>query len=141
MHEGILDGTGVADYCSGQPNDALEGDCYLTAFSIIGRIRLGQQDDQARACSIAPEERRGLCYAVVANAVLEEDRNDATGAVGFCERGAAEYRDECILYLIRTARFNFGPNKKQYAHFCAALPEPFKARCTESSTDSERYGP
>ena len=129
MYKGMLDGTGAEQYCSGQPNAELEDRCYQGAFSIIGRQLLAKPDAQAHACSVVPASRKGLCYSVIADAVLEEDRGDAARAVAFCGRAEGTIVDACLTYLIQAARFNFGSNNKQYSDFCAALPPARRSQC------------
>ena len=134
MHEGMIDGTGIADFCSGQPDAELEDRCYQSAFSIVGRLQLAKPDDAAHACSAAPANRQDLCYSVVADTILEEDRGDAKGAVAFCERSGSAFTDSCLAYLIQTAQFNFGTNTKEYTNFCRALPDTMRARCSASAS-------
>ncbi len=129
MLPGVLDGTGIAELCAGQPNTELEDFCYQTAFSIVGRVKQGQPENQANACDRAPESRRNTCYSIVANAILEEDRTDAPGAVSFC--GRAPKPRECLEYLVNSARFNFGYNTGQFERFCSALPEDVEAQCRQ----------
>lgn len=133
MHEGMTDGTGAVGYCSGHPNRELEDYCYQAAFTIIGRQLLGRPDDAVRACDVIPGERRAFCYSIVANAILEENRMDAAGAVAICERGGKSVSDSCLAFLIQTAPFNFGSNAKLYSNFCAAFPDEHRARCTASA--------
>jgi hypothetical protein len=129
MHDGMTDGTGVADFCSGQPNAELTDHCYQSAFSIMGRLLLAKPDDAAHACSVVPAARQELCYSVIADTILEEDRSDAGGAVAFCQRGGAAVSNSCMAYLIQTAQFNFGTNTEEYTHFCAALPDTLQTSC------------
>ncbi len=135
MVPGVLDGSGTAQLCEGQPNSELVDSCYQTAFSIVGRIKQGQPEEQAHACDRAPEARRNTCYSVVANAIVEEDRTNAPGAVSFCSR--APKPRECLEDLAKTARFNFGSNAGQYKRFCGALPKDMEAQCR--SADARSY--
>ncbi|MBP9757333.1 MAG: hypothetical protein KBD06_01920 [Candidatus Pacebacteria bacterium] len=132
MYQGMLDGTGAVEYCAGQPNAEHEDRCYQTVFSIIGRQMLAKPDVQLHACTIMPEERRQMCYSVIADTILEEDRGNASGALAFCDRAGGNYVDSCISYLIRAARFNFGSSQDQYSNFCAALPAARRSECGEA---------
>ncbi len=134
---GMLDGTGMRQYCSGQPNAELEDYCYRSAFTIVGRLLQAQPDDQARACDLAPQARRSMCYSVVADAVLEENRDDAVRAVSFCER-ASDPR-ACFDYLIGAAQFNFGYNAGQFDGFCRALPKDIQVRCGAKASNTRSY--
>lgn len=134
MHDGMTDGTGIAEFCSGQPNAELEGHCYQSAFSIVGRLLLAKPDDAAHACSVVPSERQGFCYSVVADTILEEDRLAASNAITFCKRPGGAITDSCLAYLMQTAQFNFGSNAKEYTGFCAALPDSLRAQCNGTAS-------
>ncbi len=132
LHPGMLDGTGIDALCSKHPSVELEGLCYQTAFSIVGRLQLAKPMEALAACAIMPHTRAEQCYAIVANTILEEDRGNAVGAVEFCERPGSPYTEACLAFLIQTAPFNFGTNTKAYANFCAALPNSWQQRCNAS---------
>jgi hypothetical protein len=133
MHPGMLDGTGARAYCADQPNEELEHRCYQGAFSVIGRLVLANPDDQARACDTVPSEYRVMCYSVVADTILEEDRNATREGIAFCGRLDGAENTECLRYITEAATFNLGTQSKAYARFCDALPEEIRAMCAQQN--------
>lgn len=128
FREEIEGGFGIGDFCSGQPNAREETACYESAFSILGRMSLGDPDNILSACSSVPAEREEMCYEYGAQTVLEENREDSGRAISLCERAPEENRMPCIESLVSKVVFNFG--KSEYAKaFCDALPETLKESC------------
>ncbi len=129
MHAGMADGTGVESFCSNQPNAEEETACYQSATAIIGRQSLGNPERAASACELLPQKRQDTCFSTVAQAFLEENRTDASKAVGFCERAQGSLAERCMTSLIAQAPFIFGQNKSEMKAFCAAIPSDMRTRC------------
>ncbi|MBI5457503.1 hypothetical protein HY971_02135 [Candidatus Kaiserbacteria bacterium] len=133
FRKSIMDGIGVEAFCSGQPSAELEDLCYRSAFTIIGRLSLGKQEAAARACSKSPEIRQGMCYSVIAQSVLEEDRSDAKGALALCARAPEALVQGCREWLVSQAPFVFGSNAQEYRRFCTELPASLQQSCLDSN--------
>lgn len=129
MYEGITDGTGVASLCADQPNAEEETACYQSATAIIGRLSLGDTEKTATACTQLPNERQALCFATAAQAVLEENRDDASEAVALCAMAQPSISRTCMETLRTQAPFIFGNNRPALRAFCAALPVELRAPC------------
>jgi hypothetical protein len=129
FHASITDGTGVARLCSLEPNAEEQNVCYVSMSSIIGRLSLGDPQHVARACAQFPLERQADCFGYSAEAVLEENRNDAAGAIALCGLASSAVGPQCIGLLADHARFIFGPDVSAQRRFCSALPNEFAARC------------
>lgn len=108
----------VAEFCSGQPNEAEENKCYESALTIIGRQMLGDSTQSAAACDTVPTPRRGECYTIVAQAILEEDRRQGDEAIAFCEQGGEAVAHVCISSLVSRASWLFGPHSPEHEAFC-----------------------
>lgn len=129
LHPGMDDGTGVESFCSNQPNAVEETACYQSATAIIGRQSLGNPEKAASACTQLPEKRQDMCFSTVAQAFLEENRTDASKAIGFCARAGGVLAQRCMTWLTTQATFIFGQNESEARAFCAALPDDMKADC------------
>ena len=129
MHAGITDGTGVASLCRDQPNDNEEIACYQSATAIIGRLSLGSPEQAASACNQLPRNRQELCFGTAAQAVLEENRDDASKAVALCAMAPNAVTRSCMTTLISQAGFIFGQNMDKFRQFCAALPTDVRSQC------------
>ena len=129
LHPGMADGTGVESFCSHQPNAEEETACYQSATAIIGRQSLGNPERAASACTELPQKWQDMCFSTVAQAFLEENRTDASKAIGFCARAESVLAQRCMTWLITQAPFIFGQNKSEMKEFCAALPDGMKADC------------
>ncbi len=129
MHPGMTDGTGVESFCSSQPNAAEETACYQSATAIIGRQSLGNPEKAASACEQLPHSWQDLCFSTVAQAFLEENRTDASKAIGFCGRAQGPLAQRCMNSLAAQAKFIFGKNKSEMKAFCAALPADLQMQC------------
>ncbi len=127
---GIKDGTGVAAFCSGQPDKERTDDCYQSVSSLVGRMSLDDPKKATAACGNFPGERQLTCFGYSAEAVLEEDRTNAQKAVALCT-SSGSLEEPCEEYLISHANFLFGGNKQQLDAFCAALPGSLPALCKE----------
>ncbi len=125
----IRRGTGIAAFCSGQPDARLEDLCYRSAFTIVGRLALGDQDRAVGACDNSPPERLEMCYSVLAQSVFEEDRGNAGGALALCERASPQVAAACVDWLISQAPFIFGSDTKERTQFCRALPSHKRQEC------------
>lgn len=129
MHEGMYDGTGVKSFCSGQPNSEEEMACYQSATAIIGRMSLGDADKAASACRNVPSQWQDLCFATTAQAVLEENRDDASKAISLCKLAEDSVAQNCMMSLARRASFIFGTNAPEMYKFCNNLPESLQSSC------------
>ena len=129
FQQSIFDGTGVNAFCSGQP-DVTETDmCYMSMSSIIGRTSLADPAKSAIACSRFRNDQKQTCYNFSAQAVLEEDLNEASKAVTLCQQAVSPFSEQCIQTLVDHAAFTFGSNTGAYNQFCQALPEQYKSQC------------
>ena len=137
LHAGMTDGTGVESFCSGQPDAAEEIACYQSATAIIGRLSLGSPEKAASACEKLPHNRQDMCFGTAAQAVLEENRDDASKAIALCALAADPVARSCMLSLAAQAVFIFGQNKNEMKKFCAALP----ADISETLNGKEAAGP
>ena len=129
FRDGIFDGTGIKAFCSGQPNQTETDACYTSATTIIGRILLGQSDRVVTACEQLPTDRQVGCFTVSAQAILEENRNNAHDAIALCERAPGSLAAECEANLSNRAQFIFGNNLNEYNAFCSSLPMSLRATC------------
>lgn len=129
LHAGMADGTGVESFCSNQPNPTEETACYESATAIIGRQSLGSPEKAASACEQLPQQRQDLCFRTAAQAVLEENRTDASKAIALCARAQGPLARSCMVSLSAQAGFIFGQNRSEMKQFCAALPVDMRARC------------
>jgi hypothetical protein len=129
MHEGMTDGSGVTSFCSGQPNAAEEMACYESASAIIGRMTLGDSSKAVSACSKLEEQWQGVCFATTAQAILEENRTDASKSIELCAMAPTSVSRSCMMTLMNRASFIFGDNTGELRNFCAALPADMRALC------------
>jgi hypothetical protein len=128
----ILDGTGVASFCSGQPDATETNQCYVSMSSIIGRTSLGNSEKAVSACNQFPAAQQETCYSYSAQAVLEEDLSQSENAIALCERAPAYIAEQCMSDLIQHAQFTFGNNTQAHKAFCAAVPQSLQASCSET---------
>ena len=128
----IRDGTAEKSFCTGQPNMTQTGYCYDSAATIVGRTSLGHPESAVAACGHFPIEHQQVCFNASAQAVLEEDRNNAQGAMGLCERADSRTADVCLRTLISHSGFLFGTNTSQRLNFCNALPPEYQPSCPTS---------
>lgn len=127
----ILDGSGVKDFCSGQPNSEEEDQCYIAMSSIIGRTSLGSVERAVAACGQFPKTRQLTCYEFSAQAVLEEDLNDGGKAVQVCNRAGGVFSQACIDSLVSRAAFTFGSNTQAFEGFCDDLSGTSRGACRQ----------
>ena len=81
-------------------------------------------------CDGLPSEHISECYAIGANAFLEEDQSLIPKAVAFCERPEdTEISDYCYGFLTNLASFNFHHGSPAHTNLCNALPEKWQSRC------------
>lgn len=137
--EGIMQGTGVGAFCSSQPGVELEDHCYRAAFTIIGRLSLGEPEAAAHACRKSPPARQEMCYSVIAQSVLEEDRTNAKGALALCAKAPREIAEACAAWLVSQARFIYGSNRAEYNRFCEALPAPLMQSCLDNESHRKPF--
>lgn len=126
----IASGT-VTDFCSGQPDKERTEYCYQTVSALAGRLSLQDLHKTDAACRNFPPERQLLCYGQSAQAVLEEDRDDAAKAVSLCAMAPERLIEGCMRYLEGHAQFLFGGNMSQWQNFCGVLPASLAAQCKE----------
>lgn len=131
--EELLDGTGVQSFCAGQPSERETEQCYITAASIVGRMSLSNAEQITRACSGFPIAERATCYTYSAQAVLEENLNDASKAVAVCLSAGGTTADQCIETLVDHALFTFGGRTTVHAEFCSSVPAKFRDRCFDTN--------
>ncbi len=132
FREGILNGTGAKVFCSDQPNRAEETKCFETISAIVGRMSLGNPSKAINACNNFPKERQEICYAISAQAVLEEDSDYSDKAISLCKSAPGDIANSCIQTLYSRTQFIFGSNKEAHNRFCQALPSPTKEECISS---------
>ncbi|PIR83817.1 hypothetical protein COU18_02420 [Candidatus Kaiserbacteria bacterium CG10_big_fil_rev_8_21_14_0_10_51_14] len=131
FREGVEDGYGIGEFCEGQPNAREETACYESAFSILGRMSLGDSEHIVEACGSVPEERQPMCYEYGAQTTLEEDRASGAKAVALCEQIPSQYQESCLLSLARKVVFNFGSSQSA-REFCDLLPEKPRTVCVST---------
>lgn len=129
FREEIVRGDGVDTFCSGQPNEQEETNCYRSATAIIGRMSLSNSRGAANACAALQEKYRALCFTTIATAVLEENRTDVAKAIEVCDMSTGSVKNECFSDLARRSRFIYGANESQRMRFCDALPSEHQANC------------
>ncbi|MEN9560985.1 MAG: hypothetical protein RIQ56_258, partial [Candidatus Parcubacteria bacterium] len=129
FREGVVSGSGVKNFCSGHPTN-LEEACYLTASSIVGRMNLSNPQSAVLACNRFPAEFKLQCFETVAQAFLEEDRNDGTRAILICQESDDSIARSCLMDLAQKASFIFARESPEAARFCAKLPPEFASVCT-----------
>ncbi len=130
----IFDGTGVRTFCSGQPDATETNMCYVSMSSIIGRMSLADPSAAALACGRFPADQQQTCYNFSAQAVLEEDLNDAKKALDLCRRASGAIADSCIQTLVDHANFTFGSKTEAYNQFCRAVPSQYKSQCVSNQS-------
>lgn len=128
----IADGTAVAKLCSWEPNGEEKTDCYIAMSSIIGRMSLGVPQKAVAACNAFPESELAICFSYSAEAVLEENRNDARPAISLCGQAPQSAVQQCVSQLVDHAQFMFGSNQGELNTFCAALPAEYRSECESS---------
>lgn len=131
FRDDILTGSGVALFCSGQPNADEESACYEAVTTIIGRQLLGDAGGVSKACDAIPNERRSTCYTASAQAFLEEDRSDGARAIEICNRASGVIGPECISTLVARADWIFGHGSEGHHAFCMKVPEEFEKACLD----------
>lgn len=124
----ILNGTEVANFCTGYPNKEEEDNCYSSMAAIIGRLHLGEPSLIVSACLALPEVRQGICFAGAAQAVLQESLTSGATAITLCSRAPAEPQVECYSTLADHAWFHFGDTLER-KNFCAMLPDTYQPTC------------
>ena len=128
VQEGIWDGTGISEFCSGHPNDEETQKCYVTGITIASRFSLQNDSAATDVCSYIPDEHTGLCFTTFARSLIEEDRSTGTEAVARCMSAPTQYQDVCISNLIATAHFMFG-DSSHGTSFCEAVPPTYTNSC------------
>ena len=126
--DGIRSGRDVATFCSGQPNETETKACYESASAIVGRMSLGSDEKAANACAKFPHDRQAICFIATAQAILEEDRTNARGAIAQCGR-AGGITHECLSTLADRAGFFFTRGSSEHRAFCALFPDDIRERC------------
>lgn len=129
FREEIMDGTGVATFCAGQPNPEEEIACYEGVFSIVGRLSLEKPEHIATVCGHVPAEYGAMCWADTAATILEEDRNALEHAIALCDSAPERYQTFCLEALAQRTSFIFG-DTRDAARFCAMLPTYIRKMCT-----------
>lgn len=129
FREEIKSGTGAAAFCAGQPDAAEEQRCYESASSVVGRLLLGAPAEVSNACDNFPPKWQSTCYAFSAQAVLEEARTDAAGALEVCTFGEPVVGSSCVAHLADRARFIFGADRAAQRAFCTLVPTYLKTQC------------
>lgn len=131
VSDGIKDGTAATAFCAGQP-DAVQTDyCYQGVSSLVGRMSLDDPTHAAAACAHFLPQWQGMCYSYSAEAVLQENRTEASEATKVCDLAQEPARTQCFSHLLDHADFIFGKNKAQMGAFCAALPDPWRTSCSQ----------
>lgn len=129
--DGIRDGSYAKTFCSGHPNTDETNKCYESVSAIIARTALDDSEKAIRACGRLPEDRQSACYAIGAQAVIEENRSEGARAIEFCASVADKARAFCLENLSRRARFMFGSNDTARRAFCELLPPEVQKPCNE----------
>jgi hypothetical protein len=124
----VLTGTGVGGFCSGQPNQAETEKCFEGAAAIVGRTSLGDARSAIEACGAFPSQGRNICFASIAQAALEEDRDAVEHAIALCE-ASDETSASCLASLAERAGFLYGEDTARKARFCGALPSDMMRLC------------
>lgn len=125
----ITDGSGVASFCSGQPNANETDACYQTSSAIVGRMSLGNEAQAVGACTSFPALRQAECFSTVAQTRLEEAQTNGEVAVALCAAAPQQIIDPCFETLARRASFIFAPGSSERGRFCSLLPENHQKIC------------
>lgn len=130
--EEMYDSEGLLAYC-GYLEDAAQKDlCFVSAFTINGRHRLGEPEIMASVCNGLPLEYQGQCFSRGANAFPEEDPGLVPQAIDMCSRANEPVaQDQCYGFLAQVASFNFHPNSPAFEQMCSSLPEKWEDVCRQ----------
>lgn len=129
--EDITSAEGIQTYCNHLPEEAGRPQCYVSAYTINGRLNLGATSTMAAVCNgFTDHQMQGDCFARGANAFLEEDVAFIDEGVMFCSFAQNEgAQDMCYQFLADTATFNFHLNSSPHQTLCSLLPLPYQQRC------------
>lgn len=129
FRESITDGSGVTQFCSGQPNADETNNCYQTSSAIVGRMSLGNDQKAIRACLKFPATRQAECFSTTAQTRLEEQQTSGEVAIAFCTVAPVSIVHECLKTLARRASFIFPPQSAERDRFCAMFPADIRHMC------------
>lgn len=124
--EELLSGRGAQTFCSGQPSAAEDNKCYESVAAIVGRTSLGNPDKAITACRAFPTEQQEMCFASVAQATLEENRDATSEAIAVCDQSGSQF---CLRTLAGRAEFIYGVDIVHKQRFCDALPSDIQMIC------------
>ena len=130
VREGVVSGTGVAQFCSGQPNAKEVDACYDSATAIIGRMHLSEPNKGAQACAELPAARQEVCYTSAAQALIEEDRGHGKDALALCARAKGSVAEGCMKLLASRSRFFFADFRERL-QFCTLFDERYRDLCAQ----------
>jgi len=136
FREGITGGSGVAQFCSGQPNEDEVNACYQTASAIVGRMSLGNPQQAIDACAAFPTTRHVECFSTVAQTRLEEQQTNGEVAIALCEAAPDPVVRDCLAVLAQRASFIFPPQSTERSRFCALFPEHLRESCASGRATS-----
>lgn len=131
FREAIFNDGYAGAFCARQPNQREEDACFDAITSIVGRFSLNDPNKLAKTCLSMPDERQQQCFDRSALAALEEDRNAGALAIALCNTAPNHMQEQCLSFIAERASFVFGPGEMREP-FCAALPDKYRARCTNS---------
>lgn len=129
FREEILSGSGVDSFCAGQPDEKETMHCYESAFSIMGRMSIGNPESALNACAQVHFSRKRACYAYAARAVLEESRKDGDAAIALCAAAPNRYKAACMEDVLSTAHFMFGNNIEASKQLCRTAKKYMDVSC------------
>ncbi len=123
-------GAGIENYCGQLSVSQDREQCFVSAFTIVGRSGLSTPEKMAQTCNGVSSQYQGMCFSRSANAFPEEDPQLIKEGVAFCARAEAKNaQNECYKFLARVASFNFHKDSPAFNELCAALPVEFTALC------------
>lgn len=127
---------GLVDHCS-KADDANR--CY-NAIIYVMTAQFGLDSDKVfKYCSGLPDTRSGRCFANAASRMIEVDYRNAQKAIGLCEAGSDfDKNSECLNELLMYSTYNYHVNSEPFLKLCNGLPDPWKLRCLDQSTTSNR---
>jgi len=128
FREELQTGSGIAQFCSGQPNEREEVACHESSFALAGRQTLANPSKALAICADIPGIWKEMCYASTARSILEEDRRAGEKALNYCSSVPAPYDDACKFSLVSTAQFIFGDSSER-KEFCELVPQDLRTRC------------
>ena len=129
FREEIQSAEGIMKFCMTSDSVLTQKDCLTSVLSIGARGSLWNTKKQEAICVRLPKKIGQMCFNVLAEAIVEEDRTEIKAATDVCYGAPAEFRDGCFGYLLALSDFTFGDNEQAKKQLCEALPGEWLSRC------------